>query len=91
LVFGGLLIKGGCEVTTQDVWKRKYEQLCALIQDLHEEVEMKRTYEVENDEPMSAEYHTIYVSHDWDVCDSKEFAIQKWGDRWLEYRVVETK
>jgi hypothetical protein len=57
-------------------WKKKYDDLCIKIQDLHE------IQEFENKEPSNeclCEGDEFWISNDLDVCADENYAIRNWG------------
>lgn len=63
----------------EQIWKHRYDALAQKLQSLSDEVETAKTYP-QSDVPMS-ESQVLYISYDWDVCDTVEMARKLYGDR----------
>lgn len=72
------------EDASEVYWKKRYDRLCTELQALHEqhnefrtEVEERRVWELSD---------FIYVSYNYECCDTEEQAKKNWGDNYDIFR-----
>jgi hypothetical protein len=72
------------------IWKIRYENLKAAIQEIHELANQFRQFErnIPN-EPWSLS-DEFFISNDLEVVDNEEYALQNWGEG-KYFKVVKSK